>query len=184
MEPVATTFMDATFFKFISSTFVNSIILLGGVIATLLAIRSAKIATIATINNNRTLTMQTETAALLFNSRADDMLRAGYQTIRELHSSSADNIVSYATDPAKRSTEKYGQILYVLNHWERIAVCVSHRIYCEDILKDSMFTTVVNIFEQAEPFIRALRKEAGTETIYQDLTNMVGRWKANPLKKR
>jgi hypothetical protein len=184
MESTATTFMDATFFKFISSTFVNSIILCGGVIATLIAIRSAKNATISTITNSRNIAKQTETALMMFHSRTDDMLRAGYKTIRELHGSGGDNIVSYATDKAKRASDKNEQIRYVLNHWERIAVCVSHQIYCEEILKDSMYTTVVNVFEQAEPFIRALRKHAGTETIYQDLEKMVIRWKASPLKKR
>lgn len=176
--------MESDLFKFLSSTFVNSIILLGGVIATLLAIRSARKATLNTINNNRAIAQQTETALLMFHSRADDMLRAGYKTIRELHDCNGDNIVAYATDATKRASEKNEQIRYVLNHWERIAVCVSHKIYCEDILKDSMYTTVVNVFEQADPFIRALRKIAATETIYQDLEKMVKRWKANPLQKR
>lgn len=176
--------METALFKFLSSGFVNSCILLFGVAATLWAIRSARIATISSISNSRNIAKQTETALMMFHSRTDDMLRAGYKTIRELHNSTADNIVAYANDASKRASDKNEQIRYVLNHWERIAVCVTHEIYCEDILKESMYTTVVNIFEQAEPFIKALRKIAGTETIYQDLENMVVRWKANPLRKR
>lgn len=181
--------------KFASSTAANNLILFGGVCATVLAIRSAKIATIATLNqnrestlatlnHNRTVAKQKETALLMFNSRTDDMLRSGYRTIRLLHSSPNDNIVTYATDAEKRNTDEADKIRYVLNHWERTAVCVSHEIYCEEILKNSMYTTVVNVYEQAEPFIRAIRKVAGTETVYQEFEAMVKRWKAEPLEKK
>lgn len=159
--------------KFLSSTGLNNIILLGGVIAT-----------ITTIKHNRTIAQQKETALLLFNSRTDDMLRLGYKVIRDLQSSTVDNIASYATDDTKRNSEQADQIRYVLNHWERTAVCVGHQIYCEKILKDSMFTTVVNMFEQAEPFIKAIRRRVGRETLYQDLECMVKRWNSDPLAKR
>lgn len=165
-------FLDLTL-KFLSSTGMNNIILFGGVIAT-----------IKTIQHNRTIAQQKETALLLFNSRTDDMLRLGYKVIRDLVASNDDNIASYATDDAKRNSEQADQIRYVLNHWERAAVCVGHQIYCEKILKDSMFTTVVNMFEQAEPFIKAIRRRVGRETLYQDLECMVKRWNSVPLGKR
>lgn len=159
--------------KFTSSTALNNLILLGGVIAT-----------IQTIKHNRTIAKQKETALLLFNSRTDEMLRKGYKVIRDLQSSTDDNIASYATDDSKRNSEQADQIRYVLNHWERTAVCVGHEIYCEKILKDSMFTTVVNMYEQAEPFIKAIRRKVGRDTLYQDLEHMVKRWTAEPLSKR
>lgn len=158
---------------FMPSTGLNNLILLGGVVAT-----------IQTIRHNRTIAKQKETALLLFNSRTDDMLRLGYKVIRELQASNDDNIASYATDDGKRNSEQADQIRYVLNHWERTAVCVGHEIYCEKILKDSMFTTVVNMYEQAEPFIKAIRRRVGRDTLYQDLECMVKRWNATPLSKR
>ncbi|QLF92296.1 DUF4760 domain-containing protein [Pseudomonas sp. ABC1] len=181
--------------RFSASTAANNLILLGGVCATVLAIRSAKTATIATLNqnrestlatldHNRTVAKQKETALLMFNSRTDDMLRSGYRTIRQLHTSPNDNIVTYATDPEKRNSDDADKIRYVLNHWERTAVCVAHEIYCEEILKNSMYTTVVNVYEQAEPFIREIRKVAVAETLYQDFEKMVKRWKAAPIKKQ
>lgn len=170
--------------KFSSSTFLNNMILLGGVLATLRVIKTTRVATLENIESSRKLAKQTETALLMFNSRTDDMLRAGYRTIRELHRSNSDNIVAYATDASKRASEQADQIRYVLNHWERIAVCIGHGIYCEDILKDSMFTTVVNVYDQAEPFIKALRREAATQTIYQDFERLAARWRQAPLKHR
>lgn len=157
----------------LGSPITNNIILFGGVWAT-----------IRTIKHTRTIAKQKETALLLFHARTDDGLRDGYRVIRELHSCSTDNIVSYATDPSKKGSDKADKIRYVLNHWERIAICVGHQIYCEKILKESNYTSVVNIFEQAEPFIRAMRKDANTETIYQDLECMVKRWRSAPLAKR
>lgn len=159
--------------SFLKSTGLNNLILLGGVIAT-----------IQTIKHNRTIAKQKETALLLFNSRTDDMLRLGYKVIRDLQASNDDNIASYATDDGKRNSEPADQIRYVLNHWERTAVCVGHEIYCEKILKDSMFTTVVNMYEQAEPFIKAIRRRVGRDTLYQELECMVKRWNAAPLAKR
>lgn len=157
----------------LGSPITNNIILFGGVWAT-----------IRTIKHTRTIAKQKETALLLFHARTDNGLRDGYRVIRELHCCSTDNIVSYATDPDKKGTDKADKIRYVLNHWERIAICVEHQIYCEKILKESNYTSVVNIFEQAEPFIRALRRDANTETIYQDLECMVKRWRSAPLTKR
>lgn len=164
-----------------SAASINNIILLCGVVATLLAIKSAKEAAVAAINHNREIARQTETALFMFNSRSDGNLIEGYQTIREIHRSNTDNIVSYATDDAKRKTDFADKIRYTLNFWERVSVCVSHGIYCEKIIKDSMYTTVMDMFQRSQPYINAVRAEKRSQTPYQDFEAMVARWRAAPL---
>lgn len=201
--------------SFLTAAAINNIILFFGVIATVMAIRSAKKTTVETIENSRTIAeqtaqrnleiarqneahnreiakqtdahnreiaKQTETALFMFNSRSDRNLIAGYQTIRELHSSESENIVVYATNEEKRKSEKAEQIRYALNFWERVAVCIRHEIYCEKIIKDSMYTTVADAYERAEPYIRAVRKAKNTDTPYQDFEKLAVRWRADPLK--
>lgn len=179
--------------SFLSAASINNIILFFGVLATVLAIRSAKKATVDTIthnqatarateDHNRELAKQTETALFMFNSRSDRNLIDGYQTIRELHRSESDNIVAYATSEEKRKSKEAEQIRYALNYWERVAVCVRHGIYCEKILKDSSYTTVSDVYERSESYIRAVRKAKNTDTPYQDFEKLAARWRADPLK--
>lgn len=164
-----------------SAASINNVILLCGVVATLIAIKSAKKAAIEAINHNREIAKQTETALFMFNSRSDRNLIEGYQTIREIHSSSSDNIVSYATDDTKRKSDLAEKIRYTLNFWERVSVCVSHGIYCEKIIKDSMYTTVMDMFQSSQPYINAVRTDKRSQTPYQDFEAMVTRWRAAPL---
>lgn len=168
--------------NFFSAPSINNIILLCGVIATVMAIKSAKEATVATINHNREIARQTETALFMFNSRSDRNLIQGYQTIREIHSSDTDNIVSYATNDEKRKSREADRIRYTLNFWERVAVCVSHGIYCEKIIKDSMYTTVTDVFQRSQPYINAVRAQKHSQTPYQDFEAMVTRWREAPLQ--
>ncbi|WP_122745035.1 DUF4760 domain-containing protein, partial [Pseudomonas viridiflava] len=119
-----------------------------------------------------------------FNSRSDRNLIDGYQTIRSIHGSDTDNIVSYATNDEKRKSPEAEKIRYALNFWERVAVCVSHGIYCEKIIKDSMYTTVTDAFQRAQPYIKAVRDQKHSQTPYQDFEVMAMRWLADPLKGR
>ncbi|QVE15714.1 DUF4760 domain-containing protein [Pseudomonas cichorii] len=170
--------------RFFSAAAINNIILFCGVVATVMAIRSAKVATVETISHTREIAKQTETALFMFNSRSDRNLTDGYQTIRSIHSSDSDNIVSYATNDEKRKSPEAEKIRYALNFWERVAVCVSHGIYCEKIIKDSMYTTVTDVFQRAQPYINAVREQKHSQTPYQDFETMARRWLAEPLKSK
>lgn len=173
---------------------INNLILVCGVIATLMAIRSAKKAAVDTLKHNREIARQTalhsreiakqtETALFMFHSRSDRNLISGYKTIRDIHRSDTDSMVSYASNDDKRKTREADKIRYTLNFWERVAVCVRHGIYCEEILKDSMYTTVTDVFQRAQPYINEVRIK-NASTAYQEFEEMVLRWRSNPLLKK
>ncbi|PKF72696.1 DUF4760 domain-containing protein [Pseudomonas fluvialis] len=124
-----------------------------------------------------------QTADLMFGTRADAELTKGYKRLQALHNAPDANIRSFAKDD-KRDSEEANDIRYVLNHWERICVGINQGIYCEKMLHEASYSTVMNLYAQANPFIAAIRESTGKHTFYQELESLAKRWEKKPLVKK
>lgn len=123
-----------------------------------------------------------QTADLLFGTRADDKLTAGYSVLQALHNEKALNMRALA-EGGDEHAESARNIRYVLNHWERVFVGVRQGIYDECMLREANYNVVIRTYDQARPFIEAVREKAKVDTYWQCLEEAVDRWKKTPLKK-
>jgi hypothetical protein len=131
------------------------------------------------IRNSRAIERRKAIAEVIFSSRKDTDLVQYVRKIAEIHSSST-NIASFAKQD-KIETPETKAIRYALNHYEYIAVGISHGIYDEEMFKSSVYSTVVKLYEHTKPYIEERRKLTGRITAYQDFECLVIRWKAHPL---
>ncbi len=72
----------------------------------------------------------------------------------------------------------------VLNYYESMAICINHKIYDDEIIKETLFSTVVKIWKICKPFVDEQRSQRDTDTIYQELEGLVINWNASPLEKK
>lgn len=149
---------------------------------------------IISVWTSKVIARRKQTADLMFASRSDLQLSAGYEVIRQLHNDPNGNI--RAAFPAQKAmpddeveAKKYTeqkqrsvQINYVLNHWERVSIGIDEGIYDERMLRYSNNTSVINIYTQALPYIEAVRERSRVPTYYVDIERLALRWKTMPLK--
>lgn len=72
----------------------------------------------------------------------------------------------------------------VLNYYEALAICLDHKIYNETIIKEAVYTTVLDTWAICLPYVNERRKKEGKQTYYQELSILITRWTKNPLKKK
>lgn len=133
------------------------------------------------VRSARATARKVQTAELMFGTRADTQLSSGYKRLQTLHNAPDQNLRSLASND-KRDSEEANQIRYLLNHWERISVGIGQDIYCEKMLKETSYSTVIKLYDQALPFINAVREAEGRTTFYQDFEALAKRWKKKHLK--
>ncbi|HEN8710605.1 TPA: DUF4760 domain-containing protein [Pseudomonas putida] len=123
-----------------------------------------------------------QTADLLFGTRSDEKLTAGYRCLQELHNGSGINIRTLANGGEEHS-DKANSVRYVLNHWERVFVGLRQGIYDEQMLREANYNVVLRMYDQARPFIEAVREKSQVKTYWQCLEQAVERWRKKPLAK-
>ncbi|PZQ38991.1 MULTISPECIES: DUF4760 domain-containing protein [Pseudomonas] len=123
-----------------------------------------------------------QTADLLFGTRSDDKLSAGYRCLQDLHKGADLNIRTLANG-SEEHADKAASVRYVLNHWERVFVGVRQGIYDECMLREANYNVVIRMYDQARPFIEAVREKSQIPTYWQCLEQAVTRWRKKPLKK-
>ncbi|MCD2772789.1 DUF4760 domain-containing protein, partial [Pseudomonas aeruginosa] len=106
-----------------------------------------------------------------------------YRRLQALHNADDSNMRAYARED-RRESEEANEIRYVLNHWERICVGINQGIYCEKMLREANYSTVMKLYEQAEPFIRAIREIEKKKTFYQELEKLHSKWVKKPLAEK
>ncbi|CAM3773030.1 DUF4760 domain-containing protein [Rahnella victoriana] len=151
----------------------NAILLLGVFVA------------IGTIFYNVRIAKKTQTAIFLFESRMDSRYIQSLKVLKKVHRSgkSFRSFVfpaesSPLTEEEIRECSKFQ---YILNFYERVAVTIQSGIYDEDMIKRISYSTVIDTWNIAEPFIKALREELKSVNTYQEFEWLAGRWRNQPL---
>lgn len=159
----------STALSFLGSELLRNLLVLIGIVVAVASVISAK-----------QTAKRKQTADLLFGTRADSELSAGFKLLQTLHNATDKNIRAYATKNQNNS-EEANKIRYVLNHWERVCVGINQGIYDEKMLHESSYSTVIGLYSQASPFIQAVRENTGKDTYYQELECLYNSWKDKPL---
>jgi len=102
--------------------------------------------------------------------------------INELKKKPSSDIEKMATSDG--SCENTMHIRIVLNYYEAIAICIGHKIYDETIIKETVYTTVLDMRSICLPYVKERRKQDGKETYYQEMALLTERWIKKPLKKK
>ncbi|WP_445364851.1 DUF4760 domain-containing protein [Microbulbifer sp. ANSA003] len=116
----------------------------------------------------------------IMESKRDESLQEGMAFIREVDKDNQKSIETYY-NPECSSPEERSHILYVLNHYENVAVAIHKSIYDNDIYKSAQFTIVKNLVEQTESFIKKVQRH-DSPTAFQELIALNTKWLANPVK--
>ncbi|EKN4111982.1 DUF4760 domain-containing protein [Yersinia enterocolitica] len=145
------------------------------------------IVAIITIIYNVKTAKKMQTAIFLFESRKDQEYIQGLHVIRKVHDS-GKSFRSYVIpmkgmELTKEEKEERLKIQYILNFYERVAVSIKNGIFSEIMIKEVSYSTVVQNYGIAEPFIHAIREKQQLQTLYQEYEWLVTRWKKCPLKK-
>ncbi|WP_125077029.1 DUF4760 domain-containing protein [Pseudoxanthomonas sp. SGT-18] len=151
-----------------------------GVSNTLVVAVGVIIAGAAIIHSGR-VARKRESAALLFQSRGDDVLQRGHAVIRERFNAHDKNIQSLAD---QFESEDARAVRYVLNHFETMSVGIQAGIYDEHMLKKCWCTMVVGTYDETAALITAIRKKRSQPTVYQEFEWLATRWRKNGIKVR
>lgn len=102
--------------------------------------------------------------------------------INELKTKSSGDIEKMATSDGYCDNTLH--IRLVLNYYEVLAICIRHKIYNETIIKEAVYTTILDTWDICQPYVRERRKQEGKSTYYQELSILVERWRKKALKKK
>lgn len=129
------------------------------------------------IFTNRKIARLKNSMDIMNNYQKDSDIRLAVAEIGDLTKHASNHVQSLAHDINNNTAH----IRKVLNYFESIAVCVDAKIYDDKIIKKTMYSTVVAIWDTCLPYVEERRKLKGKPTFYQELESMVKRWKENPL---
>ena len=101
--------------------------------------------------------------------------------VRLLSEKASHDVQSMAIKNSEHSDE---HIRKVLNYYESMAICICHKIYDDDIIKDAVYTTVTDIWNICWPYVEERRKQKGSNTYFQELELLCKKWKKEPLKEK
>ena len=150
---------------------------LGFLLSPIAILMSAFIAGTIAIN----ISQRQKSVELLQQIKSDYRVDDGLATLRKIHNDSNTEVHCYAYD-GKADSDEAINIRYLLNTLEQMASGISDRVYDENIIKRSKYTTVTNTYKRAKTFIEKVQENQ--PTAYQELSSLAKRWESHPLKKR
>jgi hypothetical protein len=155
----------------------------GALLAPLSILASALIGgTIAlwAILSNRQLARQKNSMDFInsYNEGAD--IAKAQAEVKKLDKNTTASMQDLITEE-KLNSETVQHIRNVLNYYEVMAICINRKIYDDEIIKETLYSTVTQVWNICEPFITELRIKKSRETAYQELELMVKSWKNSPL---
>ena len=148
--------------------------------ATILVGLVASIIALCAIQSNRQIARKKNSLDTILMIKGDDSLTQGIKHIHRIHKDPVLSTTKYAYPEFDATDEAIG-IRYTLNFYEYLAIGIHEKVYDEVLLKESMYTTVVNVAERCDEFIAVIRKN-GQKTAFCHFDKLVNRWKNSPLK--
>lgn len=156
---------------FIAGDLFRGLVLLAGVLVAVISVVSARI-----------IARRKQTIDALMASRTDTNLQDGLECVSAIHHKEDANLRAYAK-PERRKDPEVDKLLFVLNHWEYVAIGVRKGIYDDDMFRIANQGTVTQLYDRARPFIEALREHYQRPMIFIEFETLAARWKLRPLKK-
>lgn len=141
------------------------------------ALVAAVFVAVFAIRHQRATAKKDKTIALLMKDLEDDFLTEGIKVLLKVHLDAQDDVAIYANAGNKSKKEAIA-ISNLLNYYENIAVGVKADIYDIEMIKKSQKTMIINIYEQAKPFIVKVRITDNNSNLYIEFEDFVSILKA------
>lgn len=146
----------------------------------ILTVIGITIATISVVSVKATAKKK-QTADYLLELRTDERLEKCIQKLRQIHGCENTNMLTLGREN-KADDSAAQDLRYLLNHFERLSVGIQAKIYNENMIKKSQYSTIVRTYERSTQFIQGVRESS--PTAYQEFEWLSKRWKKKPLKQR
>jgi hypothetical protein len=136
---------------------------------------------IVAIYSNRQLARKKNSLDTVLSCKGDANYRESIKAIHQIHKDPNKEVSKFAY--AESATEADADsIRYLLNFYEYLAVGIKSKIYDEPLLKDSMYTSLITVFERCEGFIDIVRKN-GQKTAFCNFERLAKKWIDDPISK-
>jgi len=124
---------------------------------------------------SRLIAKRKETATLLMNSRGDKQLQRAVKVIETYYNTPGHNVRELAPEVDK-DHELYSDrcdVVYLMNHFENVAICIEREIYCRDMIIDAWRTNMVEVRRNSTALIDALRARHNNPNVLIKFTGFV-----------
>ena len=126
------------------------------------------------IRAQRKLEKQKNAIAVMLRAFQEPDLKEANALLSKIDQSSEESVECYAYRDRRGSGERKS-IESLLNFYEAVSVGVLNDIYDEKIIRDCYCSMLLAIWERSFPFIRRLRDEHETATLYENFEAVVDR---------
>jgi hypothetical protein len=131
------------------------------------------------ILTNRRIARLNNSMNFINNDGKDEDIRLAIKEVNNLINQPSNHVQELAH---KVDSDETKHIRKVLNYYESMAVCIEHKIYDDEIIKQVIYTTVTNSWDACLPYVKERRKLSKKTTFFQEAEKLVERWKNKPLK--
>lgn len=145
------------------------------------AILITGIAALATIVSNKINSQQRATIDLILHQKIDVNLIEAKKIWSEVKNN--EQFEELACKENEKDTQRRPHILNILNNYEFIALGVRTGAFHEKTYKRAFYGVLTRDWDSCEAFITALRRQQGSETLFQEFEALAKKWKKKPLKK-
>lgn len=146
--------------------------------------QSSQVQADAQVKESRIIAKRAETARLLLGSRGDRSLQRGQSTLRLYYTSDGRNVRQLAASPGDSTDPEVvklrgdrASVMYLLNHYENVCICIKHGIYCESMILDAWQTMMIQNFDHARSLIEAVRQSTNVSTALIEFEMGVEKWR-------
>ncbi len=156
------------------------IAVIGASVATVLAVIVAWIGISKTIKNSRDLAKKTQTLNMIVGGEITKLHENGIRVLKEHPNNGAQTIARLAVDKKTLEADdqaKADALYEMLNWYEYLAAGVRHDILSEEYLRNSSFTTMNYIWDDAQLFVQGVRKRNNSQTFCEAFEELINRWK-------
>lgn len=138
-------------------------------------IKASREASVEQLEESRKIAKRTETAALLLQSRGDARLQSGCRAISKYYLTPGHNIRDLAEDLPEDHADYQikHDVMYVLNHFENVAICINHGIYCDKMIVDAWRGLMIKMRQCSAPLIERLRQDLQNPRVLVNFTEFV-----------
>lgn len=137
------------------------------------------IAAITIMYHNEKMAKRRATIDHIIFQKSNKELLTAIHSVYQLH----ENKTQLSSFIGKSETDEFKAILSVLNNHEFVALGIRRKAFEEAIYKELQYSNFLKVHQSSAGFIAELRKNSGTQTLFQEFEWLIKRWEKCPLKK-
>ena len=147
------------------------------------AIIGASVAIWAILSNRKSARLKNSIDFINSYNEAEDISNAIKEMMQLKDTGSTTDLELLANEDATE-IEKLKHVRCILNFYEAMAICISHKIYDDKIIKEAIWTTVIDVWTTCLPYVKKRRVVKKSKTFFQEIEKLVYKWENSPLKSK